>query len=201
MRDHVEQERDVRLHTADAIFLERPLHSQGRILESRRVGRDLDEQRIIKRRDDGTGGRRAAVEPEAGSARRSIVGDPAVVGSEVVGGILGRDPALDRMPLDPDRLLAGDADFRIGQLAPLGDQDLALDDVDPGDDLGDGVLDLKPGIDLDEREGARLIVDQELDGAGILVAHLATNRQCRLADGLAQRRRRDLSAGAISMTF
>ena len=78
------------------------------------------------------------------------MGDPAVVGGEVIGGILGRDPALDRMPLDEDRLLTGDANIRICQLAPLGNQDLALDEVDPGDDLGDGVLDLKPGIHLDE---------------------------------------------------
>ena len=58
------------------------------------------------------------------------MGDPAVVGSEVVGGVLGRDPALDGMSLCLDRLLAGNADVRIGQLASLGDQDLALDDID-----------------------------------------------------------------------
>ena len=115
------------------------------------------------------------------------MGDPAVVGSEVVGGVLGRDPALDGMPLCLDRLLAGNADLRIGQLASLGDQDLALDDVDSGDDLGDGVLDLEPGIDLDEVERAGLVIDQELDGAGVLVTDLSADRECRLADGVAYR--------------
>ena len=89
------------------------------------------------------------------------------------------------MPLCLDRLLAGNADVRIGQLASLGDQDLALDDIDSGDDLGDGVLDLEPGIDLDEVERAGLVIDQELDGAGVLVTDLPADRECRLADGVA----------------
>ena len=198
--DDVEQERDVGLHAADAELLQRPLHPQGRVLEPAGVGRDLHQQRVVERRDDRARRGRAAVQPQAQAARRAIVGDPAVVGSEVVGGVLGRDPALDGMPLCLDRLLAGDADVRIGQLASLGDQDLALDDVDSGDDLGDGVLDLEPGIDLDEVERAGLVIDQELDGAGVLVADLPADRECRLADGVAEHGSR-LEAGAISMTF
>src|SRR5208283_4677754 len=62
-------------------------------------------------------------------------------------------------------------------------QDLALDDIDSGDDLGDGVLDLEPGIDLDEVERAGLVIDQELDGAGVLVTDLPADRKRRLADG------------------
>ena len=114
--------------------------------------------------------------------------DPAVIGGEVVGGVLGGDPALDRVPLCLDRLLAGDADLRIAKLASLGDQNLALDDIDAGDDLGDGVLDLEPGIDLDEEERAGLVVDKELDGSGVLVADLASDRQGRLADRVANKR-------------
>ena len=166
----------------------RPLHPPGRVLEPAGVGRDLDQQRIIERRDDRARRGRAAVEPEARAAGRAIMRDPAVVGSEVVGGVLGRDPALDRVPLRLDRLLAGEADLRIGQLASLGDQDLALDEVDAGDDLGDGVLDLEPGIDLDEVERAGLVIDQELDRPGVLVADLPADRQGGLADGLAERR-------------
>ncbi len=43
------------------------------------------------------------------------------------------------------------------------------DEVEPGDELGDGVLDLKPGVDLQEGE-APVGEEQELDGAGVHVA-------------------------------
>ena len=45
-----------------------------------------------------------------------------------------------------------------------GDPDLLLDEVDAGDHLGDGVLDLDPGVDLDEVEVV-VGVDEELAGA------------------------------------
>ncbi len=61
---------------------------------------------------------------------RAIVRDPAVVGRELVVGVFGGDPALDRVSLSLDRLLAGDADLRVGKRRALGDQDLALDQVD-----------------------------------------------------------------------
>ena len=195
MRDHVQQERDVRLHAPDAVLLKRPLHPERRILEPPGVGRDLHQQRVVERRDDRAGGRRAAVEPQARPAGRAVVGDPAVVGREVVGRVLGRDPALDRVAVGLNRLLAVDADLRVGQRLALGDQDLALDDVDARDDLGDGVLDLEPGVDLDEVERAGLVVDQELDRARVLVADLAADREGRLADGLAQLRRRGCTPG------
>ena len=44
--------------------------------------------------------------------------------------------------------------------------DLRLDDVDAGDLLGDGVLDLDARIDLDEIELAGIGIHQELDRAG-----------------------------------
>ena len=65
---------------------------------------------------------------------------------------------------------SGEADLRVGQRASLGDQDLAPDEVDAGDHLGDGVLDLDPRVDLDEEELAGVGIDQELDGPGVVVA-------------------------------
>ena len=185
MRHDVEQERNIGLHSAHTILLQRALHPQGRILESAGVGRDFHQQGIIKGCDDGPRRGRAAVQPQTRSARRAIVRDSPVIGGEVVGGVLRRDPALDGMPLCLDRLLAGNADVRIGQLASLRDQDLALDNIDAGDDFRDGVLDLESGIDLDEEERAVLVVDQKLDGAGVLVADLTADRQRRLADRVA----------------
>ena len=46
-----------------------------------------------------------------------------------------------------------------------GDAELLADEVDAGDLLGDGVLDLEAGVDLEEEELARVVVDQELDRA------------------------------------
>ena len=48
--------------------------------------------------------------------------------------------------------MRAEADLGIGQRRALGDQDLALDDVDAGDRLGDGVLDLDARVDFDEVE-------------------------------------------------
>ena len=50
--------------------------------------------------------------------------------------------------------------------SPGRDADLLLDDVDAGDELGDRVLDLDAGVDLEEEEVA-LVVEQELEGAGV----------------------------------
>ena len=91
------------------------------------------------------------------------VGDPARRGAKVVVGVFGVDPALDRMAADDDVLLAE------GQRLAGGDPDLLLDQVDAGDHLGDGMLDLDAGVDLDEVEVV-VGVDQELAGAGVDVA-------------------------------
>ena len=48
--------------------------------------------------------------------------------------------------------MRGQVDLRVGERLARGDQDLALDQVDVGHDLGDGVLDLDARIDLDEVE-------------------------------------------------
>ena len=93
--------------------------------------------------------------------------NPAVIGDEIGLGILGGDPALQGEAVEDDLLLLGHS----GATDPvtLGELDLRLDQIDAGHLLGDGVLDLNPRIDLDEIEGAGLGVDQELDGAGVLV--------------------------------
>ena len=74
---------------------------------------------------------------------------------------------------------------RLGDGRALGDQDLGADDVDAGDLLGHGMLDLHPRVDLDEEEVARVAVHQELDGAGALVVGGAGDPQAERADMLA----------------
>jgi hypothetical protein len=57
-----------------------------------------------------------------------------------------------------------------GQSAPGRDVELELDEVDARDHLGDGVLDLQPGVDLHERELALARLIEELDGRSSPVA-------------------------------
>ena len=61
------------------------------------------------------------------------------------------------------------------------DPDLLLDDVDAGDELGHRVLDLDAGVDLEEVEVA-LVVEQELERAGVGVLHRARGVDDRAAE-------------------
>ena len=59
-----------------------------------------------------------------------------------------------------DLRLIAEADLRVGQRHALGDQDLTANDVEAGDHLGDGVLDLDARVDLDEVELAGVGIDR-----------------------------------------
>ena len=90
---------------------------------------------------------------------------------------LGVDPALDRVAAQLD-LLLGDRERLAG-----GDQDLLADDVDAGDHLGHAVLDLDPGVHLEEEV---LVADlHALDRAGAAVADRGGRVGGDLADPLA----------------
>ena len=80
-----------------------------------------------------------------------------------------------------DGLLRGDADLGGVQGVALSHQDLGTDDVDVGDQLGDGVLDLDTGVHLDE-VGVALQVHQEFAGTGIAVANVAAQCQSAVED-------------------
>ena len=54
------------------------------------------------------------------------------------------------------------------EVLPVGDPQLPVDQVDAGDLLGDGMLDLDPAVQLQEEE--RAAVEHELYGAGADVA-------------------------------
>ena len=75
-------------------------------------------------------------------------------------------------PRGDQRLLAQP---KVFQRLPVGDAHLAGDQVDVGDLLGDGVLDLDARVHLDEHVMAAL-VEQELHGARAGVVDLAGER-------------------------
>ena len=74
-------------------------------------------------------------------------------GQEPARRVLGVDPGLDRVPGQAHGVL------RDGQRLAGGDPQLPLDEVQPGDQLGDRVLDLQPGVHLHEVELVRLGAD------------------------------------------
>ncbi len=66
---------------------------------------------------------------------------------------------------------------------PDGDADLFLHDVDAGDGLGDGMLDLQAGVHFHEIELV-VLVEQEFHRAGVDVAHRLGGAHRQLADVL-----------------
>ena len=94
-----------------------------------------------------------------------VSGDLAVIGGEVVGGILGGDAALDGVAVEMHVLLTGQADLRAAEGIARRHQQLGADDIHAGDHLGDGVLHLNTGVHLDEVVIAGL-VHQKFHGAG-----------------------------------
>ena len=101
---------------------------------------------------DGVAALVAGVEADAEAVGGDELGDVAGGGQELAAGrVLGVDPDLDAVAAP----LRGDLVLRHRQLLAAGDADLPLDEVDAGDHLGDRVLDLQPGVHLEEEELAR----------------------------------------------
>ena len=90
----------------------------------------------------------------------------------------GQEAAAHVLGVEPEFKGVAARQRVLGQAQRLagGDPELFLDEVDPGGFLGDGVLHLEAGVDLEEGHGA-VGRDQEFHGAGAGVAGFA-------ADGL-----------------
>ena len=94
-----------------------------------------------------------AVDPNTETGRLAVFDDPARSWQESLARIFRVDTELDRMPVRFDT-------FERKRII-LGDGQLGLHEVYPGHHLGDRVLDLEPGVHLEEIEVA-IRVDQEL---------------------------------------
>ena len=179
--EQVLHELDISRHAPDAELAQRPIHPLDRLFRRRGPGGDLHQQRIVVARDHPARVGRAAVEADAHAGGGAVGGDAAVVGDEIVGRVLGGDPGLQRVAIQRDVVLAGLA-RGLGQGFALGDHDLRLHDVDAGDFLGHGMLDLDAGVHLDEVESAGFHIHQELDGAGAFVVHMRADLAAKLAE-------------------
>ena len=95
-------------------------------------------------------------------------------------GIFGIDPRLDGVAVQLDLVLLQ------RQLFAEGDAQLPFDEIEAGDQLGDGMLDLQARVHLDEEHV--LAVGHEFDGAGADIIHRAGGLSRGGADRLALRR-------------
>ncbi len=107
MIDHVFEQRNIRLYTADAKFTQRAVHAVAGPIERHVPCRDFHQQRIVIRRKRGAGVRRAAVQTNAEARRRPVRRDPAIVRREVVSRVFRGDAALQRVAIERHRLLLG----------------------------------------------------------------------------------------------
>ena len=155
------------------------------------VGDELGHHGIVVGGDDRIlvhGG----IHADAGATGEVQGRDAAGAGRELEG-ILGVDAALDGVaPLD--HVLLGE-----GEPLARGDAQLLFHDVDARDQLGDGMLHLDAGVHFHEEEIAALI-EQEFDGARVVVADGLGGAHGRVADALAKGRIKD-RAGAFLDEF
>jgi methylmalonyl-CoA mutase N-terminal domain/subunit len=161
-------------HTLDHQLVERPGHPCPGPVP---VGSPHDQLRdhgvvLPRHRVAGSG---PGVEAHPGAERCRERADRAGRGDEVGRRFLGVDADLDRV--------AAQLDVGLGHAHPVpgGDPQLGLREVDPGDEFGDGVLHLEAGVHLQEVEGLEVLVEQELAGPGVGVAHLLGDADRRLA--------------------
>ena len=124
-------------------------------------GDDLGDHRVVVGWDD-IALRDTGVDADTGAERELQQPHGARRGRKIVVGILRVEPGLDGVAE-----LGG---AFAGESTAAGDEDLQLHQVDAGGGLGDRVLDLQPGVDLEEREDLLIRLVEELDGTGAAIS-------------------------------
>ena len=94
-------------------------------------------------------------------------GDRAGCGEESAAGVFTVDAEFEAVS-------AGGRVVGVGDALAFGDFELFADEVDAGGFLGDRVLDLQSGVDLEEGDQA-VLADEVFDGAGAVVAGFAAD--------------------------
>src|SRR5580700_2014748 len=195
------QKRDVVLHAGDI-----------KLIQS--AGQPVDGGVSFGTRDDEFRYQRVVVDADLGAfedpgveayafpARWLVPHEAADRGQKIPRRVLGIDPRLDG-PAGELHILLGEGERLAGRY-----RDHQLDEIEPGHQLGDRVLDLKPRVHFEKIEIA-LLVDDELDRAGRAIIDGPRQRDCLPAHrfagfGIEKRARRlldDLLMTTLDRTF
>ncbi len=164
----------------DAELGKRAKHPRDRALAVDVVNDQLGDHRVVEVADLVTR-LDAGVDPNPRAGRLAIRGDPSWCRKEPTRDVLRIDPALDGVPSE------GDVGLRDRERLTGRDENLLSDQVEPGDELGDGVLDLDPGVHLHE-EVLAVAGEQALDRPGRAIPRRPRGLDRDRADPLSQRR-------------
>ena len=160
------------------ILTQRTSHAGNRRLSGRCRGDHLGDHRIVVRRNriSGVG---MGIDANA-SATGGVVGlDLPCAGHEILFGILRVDTAFDRM--QPGLCI----DDMVGKMLSGSHLDLLLHKITTVDLFGHWVFHLNAGVHLHEVE-VQVVIDEVLDGAGIVVSDGLTETDRSLTHSLAE---------------
>ncbi len=177
---HVLEERNIRLHAANAKLAQRAIHAITALIEIRSPCAHLHQQRIVKRRDRRTAVSRRAIQSNAKSGRRTVGLQPAIIRDEVVRRILRRNAALDGNAVQRKFFLRRQAHLWAVQPKTLRHLNLRSHKVNPGHHLGHRVLYLNTRIDLNEEPLVGIGIDQKLHRPRVVVARRFRKRDRRV---------------------
>ena len=177
----------------DELF-ERAEHPAAGVFPRRSPSHHLGDQTVVRPRD-----LIALAEPrvhaDARASRLLIPRDAPGCRQETARGILGVDPALNGVPAGTEDPAGKHVTLFETERLASGDPQLGGHQVQAEYLLGDRVLDLEPGVDLQEIELPSVRVDKELDGSGVHVTAGVRHGGGRLAHSgnqVGQPRRRSL---------
>ena len=173
---HVSVERQHGAHAGDGEFAQGKAGAGQGDLAGRAPHHQLGDQGVIVRRDDRARAYRG-IHADARAGRRLEGDNGARTRSEAIEDVFGIDAELKSMAVGLWILIEG-------QRLAGRDAELLSDDIGTGDRLGNGVLDLHTGIDLEEGYGA-VFGDDVLDSAGTDIAHLGANGAGAFDDAVA----------------
>ena len=177
MQQQLLKERQIRPHAADTELAERATHPGTGLFMRAAPRGHFYEHRVVVTRNTRARIRCTRIEANAKTRGAAIGRHHAVVRNEIVFRILRRDAALHGVTVRADLVLNRHAAVGLTDRRATGNQYLRFHEVDARDVFGHRVFDLDTRIHLDEIELAGVDVFEELDGAGVLIADRAADRE------------------------
>jgi hypothetical protein len=161
------QERDVGLDSTDSELNKSTENLSAGDLVGGSVASALDQHRVVVRGDDSTGETVSSIKTDSVTTSGTVDLDLSGIGTEVLGGVLSGDTALNGVTTGRDTVLGQSKLLKTSSGSNL---DLGGNNINSGNLLGDSVLDLDTGVDLDEVVTV-LLVNQELSSTSVTVAN------------------------------